>query len=47
MRFYSEFFIGLLGITPIGAVSYISILYGGTTSDEAILNMDGPEGLID
>ena len=47
MRFYSEFFIRLVGITPNGVVSYISILYGGATSDKVILSMDGSGSLID
>jgi hypothetical protein len=40
-------FLGLIGITPNGIVSFISTLYGGATSDKAILNMDGPETLIE
>ncbi|CAF4790573.1 unnamed protein product, partial [Rotaria magnacalcarata] len=35
----------LVGITPNGIVSYISSLYGGTTSDRSLLNMTGPGSL--
>ncbi|CAF4350223.1 unnamed protein product, partial [Rotaria magnacalcarata] len=35
----------LVGITPNGIVSYISSLYGGTTSDGSLLNMTGPGSL--
>ncbi|CAF1381592.1 unnamed protein product, partial [Rotaria magnacalcarata] len=38
---------GLVGITPNGIVSYISPLYGGATSDKAIINMDGSQSLIE
>ena len=37
----------LVGITPNGIVSYISPLYGGATSDKALLNMNDSEGLIE
>ncbi|CAF1638791.1 unnamed protein product [Rotaria magnacalcarata] len=32
---------------PNGIVSYISPLYGGATSDKAIINMDGSQSLIE
>ncbi|CAF3375869.1 unnamed protein product [Rotaria socialis] len=38
---------GLIGITPNGVVSYISPLYGGATTDRAILNMEGCGSLIE
>ncbi|CAF1146417.1 unnamed protein product [Rotaria magnacalcarata] len=45
---YSSLFLtGLVGITPNGIVSYISPLYGGATSDKAIINMDGSQSLIE
>ncbi|CAF1684178.1 unnamed protein product, partial [Adineta ricciae] len=38
---------GLIGMSPNGVVSYISSLYGGATSDRALLNMEGPGSLIE
>ncbi|CAF1580513.1 unnamed protein product, partial [Rotaria magnacalcarata] len=38
---------GSVGIMPNGIVSYISPLYGGATSDKAIINMDGSQSLIE
>jgi hypothetical protein len=40
-------FAALVGITPNGVVSYISPLYGGATSDKALLNMSGSGSLIE
>ncbi|CAF3515747.1 unnamed protein product [Rotaria socialis] len=37
---------GLVGITPNGIVSFISPLFGGATSDRALLNMEGPDSLL-
>jgi hypothetical protein len=34
-------------MAPNGVVSYISSLYGGATTDRAILNMEGPGSLIE
>ncbi len=41
------FFVALVGITPNGVVSYISPLYGGATSDKALLNMTGSGSLME
>ncbi|CAF1490625.1 unnamed protein product, partial [Adineta steineri] len=41
------YLLGLIGISPNGVISYVSSLYGGATTDRALLNMEGPGSLIE